>query len=175
MVKATKSKSKIKATKSNFKAKLTVKAEAGLEGDIIVKWIELRDNPNDPSAMSVAVLGGVVYAARTTGDYRAVIHFFGDNKHGSYTTPTDGYNGTSIAAYNNKLYLAFRGLDSNQSLNVSELVINPTTMAVVNIINKQTSAQSTDGVPFLSATSGGLLVSWLGKGNRITSIGKVNV
>jgi hypothetical protein len=100
----------------------------------------------------------------------------GTSFQGDAKTQTDGYVGSSVAAYNGQLYLAFRGLNANHDLNVIPITIGANGAPTgADYGRKWTSAQSSDEAPWLYVANQSLFIAWLGKGNHHVCVAKLNV
>jgi len=130
----------------------------------------------DCNCIGLAAINGAYYAAWTPTKHSAV-HFMystdGFNFAETFVTPTDGYGGASIAAYNGRLFLAFHGGDANHSLCMFEILLDATGRPH-GLGTKWQSIQSSDDPPLLLPSASGLFIGWLGRGNKHLCIARVS-
>jgi hypothetical protein len=117
------------------------------------------------TACSTAVLGNKLYVAFQPEDTTQVkILVFSDQRGGNlvkeFTSPTEGYKYPFIAAYGDNLYVAFTGMDTHLNITRVQLDGNGYPKALVE---KRTSAESSDVGAILFATPSGLIITWQGK------------
>jgi hypothetical protein len=119
------------------------------------------------------------YYAAYTPDSHTDVHFMfstdGVNFSETAKTPTDGYGGASIAAYNGHLYLAWQGGDNNHTLGLVEVILDPTTHKPTGVGPKVQSIQSSGNFPALVSTQAGLFITYLGNGNGHPVIARVKL
>lgn len=136
------------------------------------------EQQTDSLDVGLASIGKTYYAAYTPTS-PSVVHFMistdGVHFNETATTPTDGYGGASIAAYNGHLYLAWQGGDANGTLCLVEVMLDKVTRKPTGIGTKIQSVQSSAKFPRLVGTETGLFITYLGNGNNHPVIARVQL